>query len=123
MVLLGPIFFFRRRCQCSGMGHSISSHCCRLPHFGPLGFWQMLLMHWDGPFALAAAAAHGFPLAQYFSNICYRCPGVGPLRLQLLLPLGSLWPIMFPADAANGFAWANLFFRRYFRCPRMGPLQ
>src|SRR5258707_1283850 len=115
MVLLGPIFFFRRCCQCSGMGHSISSHCCQLPRFGPLGFWQMLLMRWDGPFALAAAAAgHGFALAHYFSGRCCRCPRVGPFHWQELLLLGSLWPIMFLADAANGFAWANLFFRRYF---------
>jgi len=104
------------------MGHSISSHCCWLPRFGPLGFWQMLLMCWDGPFALAAAAAHGFPLAQYFSNICYRCPEMGPLHLQLLLPMASLWLIITQADVIDALGWAHCFFGSPCRQLRFGPL-
>src|SRR5229473_375744 len=106
MVLLGPIFFFRRRCQCSGMGHSISSHCCRLPRFGPLGFWQMLLMRWDGPIAFSAAPANSFALAHYFSGGCCRCPRMGPLHLHQLLPMVSLGPFTFSRGIANALGWA-----------------
>src|SRR5258708_6880689 len=65
---LGPIRFLGGTANALGWPHCIGGCCCRLLCFGPLYFLEALLMHSDGPIALADAAANYLPLAHYFSG-------------------------------------------------------
>src|SRR5229473_1543460 len=47
--------------------------CCQLLHFGPLHFWEALLMHSDGPIALADAAADYIDWAHQISGRHCQC--------------------------------------------------
>src|SRR5260221_9504183 len=97
-----------------------------IPSFCPLYFWKVLLMHSDGPIALADAAANYFTLAHYISGKHCQCTQMGPLHWQcccqlLCLSPSDFWeallmhldgPIAFADASANYFALAHYFSRR-----------
>src|SRR5258708_5860563 len=51
-----------------GCAHCICRCCCQLLCFGLLYFWKALLMHSDGPIALADAATSYFAWAHQISE-------------------------------------------------------
>src|SRR5260221_14351700 len=101
IALLWPIIFLRGTADAFGWAYCIGGCCCQLLCFGPLFFWEALLMHSDGPIALADAAADCFSLAHYiFWRYC-RCPRMGPFHWWMLLLITSLWPIIFLKCSVN----------------------
>src|SRR5229473_3000811 len=89
---LWPIIFLEGAADALRWAHCISGCCCQLLHFGPLYFWRVLLMHSDGPIALA-----------------------------MLLPITSLGPIRFLGGTPNAFRWAHSISRCCYQLLHLGP--
>src|SRR5258708_25485940 len=111
MASLWPIIFLGGTSNALGWAHCIGGCCCRWLYFGSLFFWEALLMHLDGPIALADAAADGFALAHYLFVKHFRCIHMGPLHWQILLPIASLKPIIFLICANDDLRCAHYISR------------
>src|SRR5258708_35824287 len=96
-----PNIFLGGTTNAFGWAYCIGGCCCQLLCFGPIYFWEVLLMHSDGPIALADAAIDCFSLAHLVSWRHYPCTQMGPLHLQMLLLLASFWSIIFLESSCN----------------------
>src|SRR5216684_1065191 len=72
ITLLGPIRFLGGTADAFRWAHCIGRCCCQLLHFGPLYFSEVLLIHSDGPIALADAANNCFAWAYQISGRHFR---------------------------------------------------
>src|SRR5258708_3352996 len=108
---LWPNIFLGGTTNAFGWAYCIGGCCCRLLCFGPIYFWEVLLMHSDGPIALADAAADCFALAHYISGRHCQCNRMGPLHWQMLLLMASFWLIIFLGGTANALRWAHCISR------------
>src|SRR5229473_759271 len=98
MALLGPIILPEGAAGTPRWAHCISRCCCWLLCLGPSDFWEALLMHSNGPIALADAATNYFDLAYYFLE-----GTADALR----------WAHCIGDAAADYFAWAHQISRRH----------
>src|SRR5258707_1209789 len=104
---LWPIIFLGSTANALRWAHCISRCYCQLLCFGPLDFWEVLLMHSNGPIALADAATNYFALANYISERHCRCTQMGPLHWRMLLLIALLGPIRFLGGTADALKWAH----------------
>src|SRR5258707_559247 len=119
---LWPNIFLGGTTDAFGWAYCIGRCCCRLLCFGPIYFWEALLMHSDGPIALADAAADCFALAHYLFVRHFRCIHMGPLHWQILLLIASLRPIIFLIHADDAQGWAHYISRCCCGWLRFSPL-
>src|SRR5260370_883663 len=116
ITLLWPIIFLGGTADALRWAHCISGCCYQLLHFGPIYFWEALLMHLDGPIALADAAADYLSLAHLFSGMYCRFIQIRPFHWRMLLPITLLWPIIFLESAADALRWAHCISRCCHQC-------
>src|SRR5258708_3873993 len=105
--------------------HCISGCCCQWLCFGPLFCSEALLIHSDGPIALADAAnncfawAHQisgrhFGWAHCISRCCYRLLCFGPIYFWEALPMHLHGPIALSDAAPDCFGFAPYISARHF---------
>src|SRR5258707_10600609 len=106
-----------------GWANGISGGCCNLLDFGLLYFWRVLLMHSDGPIALAmllpitslgpirflGGTPNAFGWAHCIGGCFCQLLHFGPLYFWKALPMHSNGPIALSDAAANVFAFAHYF--------------
>src|SRR5258707_77619 len=119
-----------------GWANGISGGCCNLLDFGLLYFWRVLLMHSDGPIALAMLLPitslgpirflGGTPNAFEWAHSIGRCYcywlHFGLLFFWKALPMHSGGPITLGNTAPDGFALAHYFSTRLCQCTLVGLL-
>jgi hypothetical protein len=71
MASLGPIILLPGAADASGWAHLILNCSCQGLRLGPLLFWELLPMRYDGPIVSLATVADGFALAHYFAWLYY----------------------------------------------------
>src|SRR5258708_25764805 len=98
---LWPVIFLGGTADALRWAHCISGCCYQLLRFGPIYFWEALLMHSDGPIALADAAANYIDWAHQISGNHYHTLLNAPLHWLMLLPISSNWPIIFLEGTAD----------------------
>src|SRR5258708_1097607 len=106
ITLLWPIIFLGGTADALRWTHCISGCCCQLLCFGPLHFWEALLMHSDGPIAQADAAADYIDWAHQISGRNCQCIRMGPWHWRRLVPITLLWPITFVGGTGDALRWA-----------------
>src|SRR5258707_12346482 len=90
ITLLWPIVFLEGAAHALRWAHCISGCCCQWLCFGPLFCSEALLIHSDGPIALADAADNCFTWAHHISGrhfVWAHCIAFDCCRLLRFAPL------------------------------------